>query len=215
MNVIDLTQPLNAQTPAYTDEGGYRDPSYRTEPWASIPTQGYSVHRLELGTHTGTHLDAPAHFHAQGRTVDKILASALVGWAKVIDVRAWTRVTTTALDSYSGSWRDGDLLLFVAPDAGIPIDASAVATVAEWRPKLILFSGQLFDEGERYHHNRVWLGADVPLVTDLDPTAAAHVRDGDLLMVAPLPLEGMDGAPCRVYAVQDLPLAKMTQSVVN
>ena len=71
-------------------------------------------------------------------------------------------------------------------------------------PRLVLWTGQFLDEGERYYHNRVWLAADIPLVTDLDSQSSAQVRDGDLLIVAPLRLVGLDGSPCRVLAVRGL-----------
>ncbi len=203
MRVFDLTLPLDASTPVYVDADGYRDPAYAAHSWATIPKQGYSVHRLEMGSHTGTHVDAPAHFHAAGRTVDQLLPVELVGWAVVIDVRQSDRVTPSDLAPYAELVRRGGMLLFLAPDAGVPLSAEAVAAVAAWRPQVILYAGQFIDEGERYYHNRTWLGADIPLVTDLDPGAAAQVRDGDLLVVAPLPLAGLDGAPCRVLAVQD------------
>jgi len=202
MRVLDLTLPLDEHTPAYRDLDGYQDPAYLSEPWATIAQHGYSVHRLEMGTHTGTHLDAPAHFHTGGRTVDQVHPSTLVGPAVVIDVRPLERVTASVLQPYADPLREGGLALFLAPHAGVLLDADAVAAVAEWRPALILYSGQFLDEGERYHHNRVWLGADIPLVTDLDDQAAAQVRTGDLLVVAPLPLAGLDGSPCRVLALQ-------------
>jgi len=202
MVVIDLTQALNLETPVYADADGYHDPAYQTQLWSTIADQGYSVHRLEMGTHTGTHLDAPAHFHAQGRTVDQILPSALLGPATVIDVRRWCSITGESLRPYAQAVNRESVLLFLAPDGGILLAREAVALVAAWHPKLILYSGQFLDEGERFHHNRVWLGADIPLVTDLAPLAAAEVRDGDLLVVAPLLLEDMDGAPCRVFALR-------------
>ncbi len=203
MHVIDLTLPLNASTPVYVDVDGYRDPAYTAQPWATIPEQGYSVHRLEMGSHTGTHLDAPAHFYPGGRTVDQLQPSELVGRAVVIDVRQLDRVTASDLAPYAELVRGRAIPLFLAPAAGVPISAEAVAAVATWRPRLILYAGEFLDEGERYHHNRTWLGADIPLVTDLDPGAAGQVRDGDLLVVAPLPLARLDGAPCRVLAVQN------------
>lgn len=202
MRVLDLTLPLDEHTPAYRDLDGYQDPAYLAEPWATVAQHGYSVHRLEMGTHTGTHLDAPAHFHAGRRTVDQVPPSALVGPAVVIDVRPLERVTASILQPYADPLREGGLALFLAPHAGVLLGADAVAAVAEWRPALILYSGQFLDEGERYHHNRVWLGADIPLVTDLDDQAATQVRTGDLLVVAPLPLAGLDGSPCRVFALQ-------------
>jgi len=205
MLVIDLTLPLNDQTAVYVDADGHRDPAYEATPWFSIGKQGYSVHRLEMGTHTGTHLDAPAHFHPTGRTVDQISPSELLGPAAVIDARSWDRVTAAALRLHGLPVDSGSMLLFLLPESGISLTADAVALVVDWHPRFILYSGQFVDESGRYHHNRVWLGADIPLVTDLAP-AAAEVRDGDLLVVAPLPLEAMDGAPCRVFALRSAPL---------
>ncbi len=202
MPVIDLTLPLNRDTPVYAEPDGYRDPAFVAEPWATYGEQGYSVHRLEMGSHTGTHLDAPAHFHPAGWTVDQIPATALVGRALVIDVRSLARVTLHALRPYSARVLEGALPLFLAPESGVCIDRDAVAAVAKWGPALVLYAGRLKDEGERYHHNRVWLGAGIPLVTDLDPRAAERVRDGALVIVAPLRLVGLDGSPCRVFALQ-------------
>lgn len=204
MLVIDLTLPLDERTPVYSDAHGYRDPAYVVRPWAIISEHGYSVHRLELGTHTGTHFDAPAHFHAARRTVDQVSPSALVGRAVVIDVRRVPRVTAAVLSPYGDPVRAGGLPLFLAPQVGVPLGEGAVAAVVAWHPRLVLYSGQFVDEGEHYFHNRTWLGADIPLVTDLDPQGAEQVRDGDLLIVAPLRLVGMDGSPCRVLALRGL-----------
>jgi arylformamidase len=202
MHVIDLTLPLDHDTPVYAEPDGYRDPAFLAEPWATYAEQGYSVHRVEMGSHTGTHLDAPAHFHPAERTVDQIPASALVGRALVIDVRSFARVTVQALRPYSARILEGALPLFLAPESGVCIERGAVAAVATWRPVLVLYAGSFEDEGERYHHSRVWLGAGIPLVTDLHPPAAKQVRDGALLIVAPLRLVGLDGSPCRVFALQ-------------
>lgn len=204
MRVLDLTWPLDAHTPVYDDGDGYHDPPFGVETWATVEEQGYSVHCLEMGTHTGTHLDAPAHFHPGQRTVDQIPPVALVGPAVVIDTRQMIRVTGGTLAPFVDRVRQGGLPLFVNPEGGVALDDVAVATVVSWRPNLVLYSGQFIDENGRYYHNRVWLGADIPLVTDLDPEAVDQVRDGDLIVVAPLRLVGLEGAPCRVLALQGL-----------
>jgi arylformamidase len=43
--------------------------------------------RLVLGTHTGTHCDAPRHFIEGGRTIDEMEPELLVGEAALIDLR--------------------------------------------------------------------------------------------------------------------------------
>jgi kynurenine formamidase len=202
MQIFDLTLPLDVSTPVYAEPGGYLDPPYRAEPWAAAAAQGYSVHRLEMGSHTGTHLDAPTHFHPGLATVDQLPVSALIGRAVVIELRSLSRVTAAALQPRSTAVQSGGLPLFLAPSAGVLLSADAVIAVASWRPRLILYTGQFLDEIDRHYHNRVWLGASIPLVTDLDPAAAAQVQDGDLLITAPLPLVGLDGSPCRVFALR-------------
>jgi arylformamidase len=46
-----------------------------------------TVSRLEMGAHTGTHVDAPAHFVQGGAGVDMLDLGALVGLALVAEVR--------------------------------------------------------------------------------------------------------------------------------
>ena len=72
---------------------------------------------------------------------------------------------------------------------------------AQYSPVLVGFQNSGYPTLLGYVGTSAKDSADIPLVTDLQPQAAARVRDGDLLIVAPLALEGMDGAPCRVFAV--------------
>ena len=56
-----------------------------------------TLSRLALGLHTGTHVDAPSHFIAQGTTVDALPVDALVGPARVIEIRDPRAVTAEEL----------------------------------------------------------------------------------------------------------------------
>jgi len=78
---IDLSHSLDSATVIYPG-----DPEYSMTPHASHMKDGYSVHRLSLGTHTGTHIDAPYHFFADEKTVEKIPIDDLIGPALVIDL---------------------------------------------------------------------------------------------------------------------------------
>ena len=41
--------------------------------------------KIVLGTHTGTHIDAPRHFIKNGKTVDEISLETLIGTATILD----------------------------------------------------------------------------------------------------------------------------------
>jgi kynurenine formamidase len=84
LRVIDLAQTLSPETPVWPG----------VEPMAAQITNTYADGGGSFGRvvtvheHTGTHLDAPAHFHEGGATVEGIDAADLVCDAAVIDIRA-------------------------------------------------------------------------------------------------------------------------------
>jgi kynurenine formamidase len=52
----------------------------------TVEENGYYSQKWTFGEHTGTHLDAPGHFVADGARVDELPVDALVGPAVVIDI---------------------------------------------------------------------------------------------------------------------------------
>ena len=55
--VVDLTAPLNTRTPCYPT-----DPPFHKSWHVNFGEEGFCVSKLEMGAHTGTHVDAPLHF---------------------------------------------------------------------------------------------------------------------------------------------------------
>lgn len=83
LRVVDLAQPLSPDTSVWP--GMARLSAQTTETYAA---GGAFARVVTVGEHTGTHLDAPAHFHEGGLTVEGIPAGDLVCEAAVMDVRA-------------------------------------------------------------------------------------------------------------------------------
>ncbi len=82
MAIYDITVPISAEMPIY--EG---DPPVRIEA-ASALVNGDSanVSFLHFGAHTGTHVDAPAHFIEGAAKIDSLSLDVLIGPARVIRV---------------------------------------------------------------------------------------------------------------------------------
>jgi kynurenine formamidase len=81
---IDLTHPFDERTIYWPTERGFA-----FEQGANGPTSKgyyYAANRFASAEHGGTHLDAPRHFSATGRTTDEIPLDRLVGEAVVVDV---------------------------------------------------------------------------------------------------------------------------------
>ncbi|WP_273831951.1 cyclase family protein [Guptibacillus sedimenti] len=79
--VIDLSIPVNNQTPVYPG-----DPKPNIYPIAMHEKDGYQVTQVNMGTHTGTHLDAPFHFQKEGECVDESKLTKVMAPGHVIHV---------------------------------------------------------------------------------------------------------------------------------
>ena len=82
MPIYDITVPMRSGMPVY--EG---DPSIDIQPWSALAKgDSANVSFLHFGAHTGTHVDAPAHFIEGARKIDALSLEALIGPARVIRV---------------------------------------------------------------------------------------------------------------------------------
>jgi arylformamidase len=80
MQIIDLTHPLSSDTQPYPGS-----PPNSIVDAADIDTDGYRVKLLGLTTHSGTHMDAPAHMLRDGKTLDEYPADQFYGSTLVIE----------------------------------------------------------------------------------------------------------------------------------
>lgn len=79
MQIFDLSHPIEPTMQIYPG-----DPVFACHPAATVEKHGYNVTSLSMGSHTGTHLDAPYHFFEGGKKVDELPLEDLVGPAVVI-----------------------------------------------------------------------------------------------------------------------------------
>lgn len=205
MLIIDLTLPLFDTDTPFAEPSGYADPPTRVEPWVSIGQSSsgrvspFSVSHLHLSAHAGTHIDAPSHFHAHASAVSDLSLEALAGRAVVVDLRDARDPTSRLREARARASTPGVTPLVLTPPQWLtPGD---VDEVIAWTRPLIVFAGET-DSDPGYVAVSRLLGANRWIVTNLDPEAAAQVQDGDLLVVAPLAITGVEGSPCRVFALR-------------
>jgi len=165
-----------------------------------------TVSRLSLGVHTGTHVDAPAHFIRNAPGVDLLPIETLVGVARVIDVSDAEGVTADHLAPHQIGAGERILLRtrnsarcwntdeFVKDYSYVEADAAAL--LAERRVRMIGIDYLSIGRGDsivQVHH--ILLGAGIVILEGLD---LSHVSAGwhDLICL-PLRLEGRDGSPAR------------------
>ena len=122
--VCDLTYPLTTTFPAFAPgEEAIR------KTLVTVVPDGYYMQEWTVIEHTGTHVDAPGHFAAGGRTADRLTPSELITPAVVIDISARAAKDPDALVTVD------DLRAFERRHDRIPHDA-AVLMYSGWGAKV-------------------------------------------------------------------------------
>src|SRR5215471_1060251 len=205
MAIYDVTVPIRAGMPIY--EG---DPALTIEAWSALAKgDSANVSFLHLGAHTGTHVDAPAHFIEGANKIDSLPLDVLIGPARVVRVPDdrmeidpdflkgcdLTNVTRVLFHTRNSSfWHEGFRKDFthVLPEAA--------ELLVEQGIKLV---GNDYLSVEKFHsgHHRTHLTLLRNAVLIVEGLNLSDVPDGDYeLICLPIKIAGGagDGAPARV-----------------
>jgi arylformamidase len=197
MKYIDLTMPLNPSTPVYPG-----DPSVEVIIAAELGEAGYLDHVIKLGTHNGTHIDAPAHMVAGGKLLKDFAVERFIGPAKLIDVRKGfdhidlstvnpgdiVLLRTTMSDDYKSA-----KYYLEYPE----IPSQLASELVSKKVKMVgVDSGSIDHEPFKTH--KTLLGADVLIIENL-VNLSLLVNESFKVIALPLNLS-VEGSPARVIA---------------
>jgi len=168
----------------------------------------FTLSVYSMGAHSGTHIDAPMHFIANGAPIDQVPLNPLIGSARIIDIpdsvqaidaaelnrhdwKGATRVLFRTRSTLRG-WMDSAFhtdFAYVAPDAAqLLADAGVVLVGVDY------ISAEQFGAAAPRTH-QILLGRGIPIVEGLD---LRSVQAGDYdLIVLPIKVRGHEGAPAR------------------
>ena len=82
MTIIDVSVPIRDAMTVYRG-----NPAVRIRPAMTLANDGVNLSELYLGSHTGTHVDAPSHFVEGGKGIDRLDLQRFIGPAWVADLR--------------------------------------------------------------------------------------------------------------------------------
>jgi len=201
--LLDVSVPLAAGMPAYPG-----NPDFELQPIKRIADGGSSnVSRLVLGTHTGTHIDAPKHFFDDAGGVDTLPLDLLIGRARVIDISR--RGGIGAEDLAAAGLREDIRVLLRTPNSRLwntstfhedytHVTEAGARYLVDQGVKVVgidyLSVEQFKLPGAPAH--RMLLGNGVIIIEGLN---LAEAEAGMYEMYClPLPVSGGDGAPARV-----------------
>lgn len=108
MKTIDLSHTISETTPVYP---GTEPPVLSTP--CTIKQQGFTEKKMTIYSHTGTHMDAPSHILANGKSLDQYTTDQFAGTAAVADLTQIdsSEIRKRDLHPYASLIRKVDFLL--------------------------------------------------------------------------------------------------------
>ena len=216
--VADLSHRVDENTQTFPG-----DPVPCFEPAATIERTGMNVLSLYLGSHSGTHVDAPYHFVENGARIDEMDPELFVGPAVFMDVRGKEprgRITVDDLQPYEGSLSGGTIaVVWTGWDEhyGTPeyydhpfLDRRAAQLLLDSGVRTVAIDVLSVDETvlegahpEGYPVHELLCGAGCVIAENLTGIGAVDFPN-PLLSLLPVKLGGSDGAPVRAVAMEVL-----------
>ena len=205
--IIDISWPVQPAMTTYKDRN-----DVVFTPVATWQRDHHRLSAVSMNVHTGTHVDAPAHFLEQGCSVEAVLLTSLVGPCKVLDLTACID-RIAAADLAMHDLVAGDIVLCktknsVLPDTA-PFDynftflaADAAQLLVDKRIKAFGIDYIGIERAQAAHDtHKLLMSNNIAIVEGL---RLGHVAPGAYEFIClPLLLLGLDGAPARAILLQD------------
>lgn len=209
MKIIDLTHFVEEEMTVYCEEE-----SARIKPLYKVEDCGFNVLTVELSTHTGTHIDSANHIFKDGANIDDFDLNKFIGNAYIIDCTDMQEITLETILKHKEEIENTDYLILKTgwEDKwytyeyleGYPILSDEAC---EFLSNIETLSGIGLDcisvdsRGKDVKNHRTLLSKGKMLIENL-----CNVKDLNekcKIIIAPLKVRNADGAPARVYAVEE------------
>lgn len=202
--IYDITVPISNKMPVWPG-----DPSVIIERDVSIDDGApCNVSSMQMGVHTGTHIDAPFHFLQCGKTVEELSLEICMGKTFLLEVDAPLISRENLLGKIpkgtkrlllktknSHLWKDSEHSFDTSFTA---IDKSAAQYLVDMGIQLIgidYLSIEAFNAEEGNPVHKILLESEVIILEGLN---LSEVSEGEYTLTAlPLKINGVDGSPCR------------------
>jgi arylformamidase len=200
---IDITIPLKTGMVHWPG-----DPEVKIERVSDVKDgDDATISHISMGNHTGTHMDAPLHFIKSGGSMDDLPFDAVIGKARVIEIKNENVIDKDELKKHNLS--EGEIILFKTKNSSLGwgdkdfikdyvyISNEAAEFIASTKVKTIgidYLSIGGFEKNTKEVHDFI-LGAGIWVIEGLD---LSKVSEGEYeLICLPIKIKNGDGAPVR------------------
>ncbi len=209
MRIINLSCEILENMPIFPN-----DPSPQISKVLSPPDSSCMVSQITLGSHTGTHCDAPLHFIADGKGVAELPLEHFVGDCNIVDIQIRNNEISTSLLEEKLENIDCEKILILRTGFDLKFGT------AEYYSEIPCFSSDI--SGILKSHGIITLGLDFPSIeyTNKNSISAHNDLLGNGIVIIeglvnlseisksrvffsapPLNISKCDGCPVRAYVI--------------
>ena len=209
MNIIDISLQLDTHTPIYPN-----NPPLSISVYQSMPQSATQLSSITMGSHTGTHIDAPSHAVQGAHTLDEVPLTTFVGPCRVLDFSLVTsadgsvslpmlerkhiqkneRILLKTYNSVRGFDRVYEDYVYLAGDA-----ADYLAEIGVLLVGIDALSIKQRGSSDHRPHTSL-LSENIPVIEGLN---LSKVDEGVYeLYCLPLKFIGIDGSPARAILIE-------------
>jgi len=211
--VIDLTHSITEGMPSYPD-----DPIAKLIPSGEYERREPRITAISLCSHTGTHMDAPSHLFAGGRTITDAPADYFIGKALVIDCRGLKEgesISRELIKGYGERLDEADFILLCTGwdkkwgteeyfDGFPTLDTWGAAEITRAGIRIIGVDAPSVDsprDTRLSRHSQILSDNNVFIIENLK-NLDLIVGEVVQLIALPLKLSDIDGSPVRAVAIK-------------
>lgn len=203
--IYDITIPIHENMPAFPGD----EKIFVCKNLMNVENgDPYSIKKLTLLTHTGTHVDVPSHFIPYGKNLDQIDLTNFIGLADVVKIKNDICVDLPEIQSFpfeagtivlfktknSFHWKENlkfiENFIYLTPDAAEYLVSKCIKAVG-----IDYLSIDKYNENSQAPTHLILLKNDIPIIEGLDLSEVPQGRYK--LTCLPLKLTGVDGSPVR------------------
>jgi len=205
--IVDLTHTLNNNITVYP---GTVHPTF--EPGNTIKKDSFAELNIKMSTHSGTHIDAPAHIFPNGKSSDKFPIEKFVGKAIVIDCSEKDSIGLDLLKPLEARIKQTHFILFYSGwqekwntpnyfDEFPTLTTEAIEWLLNFDLKALGFDTISVDKlkSNKLPNHHLLLEKEVLIIENMTNLEKLINTQFELNCI-PLKIENSDGSPVRAFA---------------
>ena len=210
--IIDLTYNINEDMITYPTPW---HPKVEIERLGKIEEVGRNTRKIIIGTHTGTHIDAPLHFIENGNSIEKIPLTKLIGEVTIVDFSSMkcnhsiSKEDISQIDisekilfkfGWGEKWNKMEFYKnhpYFSEEAANYLVSKGVELIGYDTPSPD--SSLNNNEGEDSPIHKIFLKNNIILLEYVANLSKINNFNDWNIVVAPMKIEGSDGSPSRVF----------------